>query len=356
MRGSTVAITDMCGNVIDTFRYDTYGKVTEHIGNSFVIFGYNGRDGVVTDKNGLIYMRARYYSPEMKRFVNADILHGTISDSTSLNRYAYANGNPVSFVDPFGLSATPGVSDYMREEIEKILGGIAGIVQLNEAQLAILNLFVNIDSSYSLKGSLTLDLGKIYGADASYELEVQKGSSEIAVDINKLLKFESSKNFKEFLDSSELLQLELELTKNFPLDNYTTYNVSNSVTIDALKHSVEYTLSVGLEYEDEHGNSISGTFKFKRVAPHKKNAKKPSVEKDVEVKNTSNVSTFNPGMTFTAAAYNNAISKSYSKAFSQYSVYGNTTSSGQVAKIISFESFSGGGFDSYVTQRADSAA
>ena len=84
-----------------------YTKVTEHIGNSFVIFGYNGRDGVVTDKNGLIYMRARYYSPVMKRFVNADILHGTISDSTSLNRYSYVNGNPVSFVDPFGLA-----SDY----------------------------------------------------------------------------------------------------------------------------------------------------------------------------------------------------------------------------------------------------
>ena len=41
-----------------------------------VIFGYNGRDGVVTDHNGLIYMRARYYSSEMKRFVNADIIAG----------------------------------------------------------------------------------------------------------------------------------------------------------------------------------------------------------------------------------------------------------------------------------------
>ena len=32
--------------------------------DSFVIFGYNVRDGVATDKNGLIYMRARYYSPD----------------------------------------------------------------------------------------------------------------------------------------------------------------------------------------------------------------------------------------------------------------------------------------------------
>ena len=111
-RGSTVAITDECGNITDTFKYDTYGKMVEHIGNSFIIFGYNGRDGVVTDKNGLIYMRARYYSPEMRRFVNADIIHGEISDSTSLNRYAYVNGNPVSFVDPFGLSAERGNVQY----------------------------------------------------------------------------------------------------------------------------------------------------------------------------------------------------------------------------------------------------
>ena len=111
-RGITVAIIDENGNIIDTFKYDTYGNVTEHIGNSTVIFGYNGRDGVVTDKNGLIYMRARYYSPDMRRFVNADILHGQISDSTSLNRYSYVNGNPVSFVDPFGLAKDRGTTTY----------------------------------------------------------------------------------------------------------------------------------------------------------------------------------------------------------------------------------------------------
>ena len=102
-RGSTVAITNESGAITDRFAYDTYGKQISHTGNSFIIFGYNGRDGVITDVNGLLYMRSRYYSPELRRFVNADVLHGNISNSPSLNRYAYVNGNPVSFVDPFGL-------------------------------------------------------------------------------------------------------------------------------------------------------------------------------------------------------------------------------------------------------------
>ena len=71
-RGSTVAITDASGNITDTFEYDTYGKQISHTGESDIIFGYNGRDGVVTDNNGLIYMRARYYSPEIRRFINSD--------------------------------------------------------------------------------------------------------------------------------------------------------------------------------------------------------------------------------------------------------------------------------------------
>ena len=104
-RGSTVAITDEYGNITDTFKYDTYGKLVSRTGNSFVILGYNGRDGVVTDRNGLLYMRARYYSPDMRRFINADIISGEISNAVTLNRYAYANGNPVSNTDPFGLAA-----------------------------------------------------------------------------------------------------------------------------------------------------------------------------------------------------------------------------------------------------------
>ena len=55
------------------------------------------------DENGLYYMRARYYNPEIRRFINQDIVTGSIENSQSLNRYAYYQGNPVNYFDPFGL-------------------------------------------------------------------------------------------------------------------------------------------------------------------------------------------------------------------------------------------------------------
>ena len=107
-RGSTVALTDSTGEVTDTFEYDTYGSMTARTGTTVTPFLYNGRDGVMSDENGLVYMRARYYSPVLKRFINADVIAGSITNSITLNRYAYANGNPVSNIDPFGLSAERG--------------------------------------------------------------------------------------------------------------------------------------------------------------------------------------------------------------------------------------------------------
>ena len=122
-RGSTVALTNINGTITDTFEYDTYGKLTHRTGSTKILFMYNGRDGVVTDDNGLIYMRARYYSPELRRFVNADVLVGDIADSTSLNRYSYVNGDPVSYVDPFGLAK-------WWETALKIAAGVAVIATL----------------------------------------------------------------------------------------------------------------------------------------------------------------------------------------------------------------------------------
>jgi len=101
-RGSTVALTSDTAQIVERFQYSPYGVLLSGSA-SITPFLFNGMYGVMTDDNGLYYMRARFYSQEIRRFVNQDILLGDIGEGQTLNRYAYVTGRPVSFVDPFGL-------------------------------------------------------------------------------------------------------------------------------------------------------------------------------------------------------------------------------------------------------------
>ncbi len=47
-------------------------------------------------------MHARYYSPNLGRFVSVDPVGGTIGSSQSWNRYSYVDNNPIAVVDPDG--------------------------------------------------------------------------------------------------------------------------------------------------------------------------------------------------------------------------------------------------------------
>lgn len=49
-------------------------------------------------------MHLTYYNTEMKRFINQDIVVGSINNSQSLNRYCYVQDNSVILTDPFVLS------------------------------------------------------------------------------------------------------------------------------------------------------------------------------------------------------------------------------------------------------------
>ena len=101
-------LTDALGQVVAEYTYGTYGELLSG-DTSLTHYLYNGRCGVSTDENGLYYMRQRYYNPEIKRFVNQDILTGNLSNSQSLNQYSYVQGNPVSYTDPFGLAPSNGL-------------------------------------------------------------------------------------------------------------------------------------------------------------------------------------------------------------------------------------------------------
>ncbi|OQW90838.1 MAG: hypothetical protein BWK78_06110 [Thiotrichaceae bacterium IS1] len=103
-RGSTVALTDRTGKVVERFQYGPYGELLK--GEASVTpFLFNGMYGVMTDESGLYYMRARYYSAVIKRFVNMDVLLGSVVEGQTLNRFAFVTGNPSTHIDPTGLAS-----------------------------------------------------------------------------------------------------------------------------------------------------------------------------------------------------------------------------------------------------------
>ncbi len=150
-----MALTDGNGAVTDQFQYSEYGQILNHTGSSDTPFAWQGEWGVMSDRgmnaNGLYYLRTRYYHPALLRFIQQDSYLGDITDPTSLNRYAYCNGDPVNYIDPTGMMATDydaaqNDADWLRKLISSgayvdingsigYWGGITGGVMINNTGL-----------------------------------------------------------------------------------------------------------------------------------------------------------------------------------------------------------------------------
>lgn len=97
--GSVRGVTDEILSILESRGYDPFGNLMDTQGTSQTPFGFTGE---MTDPNGLIYLRNRYYDPSLGVFPNLDPVEGTPQVPMSLNRYSYAQGNPVNLADPSG--------------------------------------------------------------------------------------------------------------------------------------------------------------------------------------------------------------------------------------------------------------
>lgn len=111
--GSTRLLTDATGSVTDEYVYDSYGSLISHTGTTFDNpYQWVGALGYYTHYQdpdfGLVQMGFRFYDTETGRFTQQD----PIGDG--INWYAYAGGNPVGAVDPWGLAVgAPGPWESM---------------------------------------------------------------------------------------------------------------------------------------------------------------------------------------------------------------------------------------------------
>ncbi len=116
-RGNTVLATNQTGAGVYVANYDAYGKRRDLSGTPPSPFLFCGKFGVMTEPDGLLYCRARYYHPQLRRFLNPDPL-GQLG---GLNLYTYAGNNPVLGMDPSGE-----VANLVTGGAGALVGGAAG--------------------------------------------------------------------------------------------------------------------------------------------------------------------------------------------------------------------------------------
>ncbi len=97
--GSVLALTNSSGGITTQYGFDPFGNTTTSGAASTSAFQYTGREN---DGNGLYYYRARYYNPQFGRFISED----PIGFGGGTNFYAYAEDDPIDWLDPFGLDIT----------------------------------------------------------------------------------------------------------------------------------------------------------------------------------------------------------------------------------------------------------
>jgi RHS repeat-associated protein len=101
--GSVRAVTDVHGDVTQTYTRDEFGVPTGTQGTSNQPFGFTGEQR--DPESGFMYLRARMYEPGIGRFLQRDLTEGNPRNPASINRCVYALNNPATLTDPSGKTA-----------------------------------------------------------------------------------------------------------------------------------------------------------------------------------------------------------------------------------------------------------
>ncbi|MFN2497739.1 MAG: DUF6765 family protein [Pyrinomonadaceae bacterium] len=92
--GSTTALTGTTGKLVERQTYDAYGNSN---GSTRTRYGYTGRERDAL--TSLHYYRARFYDPQLGRFISED----PIGLTGGINSFTYVSNNPQNSTDPTGL-------------------------------------------------------------------------------------------------------------------------------------------------------------------------------------------------------------------------------------------------------------
>ncbi len=132
--GAQLAYSDLHGDLVGTFKadgstlldsasYDPFGEVTARAGDAHLL----GYQGAYTDLDtGKVNMAARWYQPTTGSFVSRDTLTQSPDPSVQLNRYTYANDNPLTNIDPSGHDSLSKIASKLVNKVIHLAISIVG--------------------------------------------------------------------------------------------------------------------------------------------------------------------------------------------------------------------------------------
>jgi RHS repeat-associated protein len=174
--GSSQLMTDRDGDVVQQYGYSPFGR--EDYKNNTLAFSVSNRytGQTLDEETGLYYCGARYYDPELARFIQAD---STVPDpefSQAYNRYAYCYNNPLKFSDPTGqfpFAIAMFIAAYMGGFQGAAQGGVRGFFMgalLGAATAALSGAVGMAVGGWVGGGTAGAIAGTVAGTAASYAL------------------------------------------------------------------------------------------------------------------------------------------------------------------------------------------